>query len=67
LRPGVDLPRPVYFPFGIVRAFFPLGDPPGQAADGKHDREHVQRNADGPQNNAGVKIVQALLSQVLKK
>ena len=52
----IDLPRPTDAPLGVIHTLFPLGDPPRQTADGKHDSEHVGRNSDGSQNHAAVKI-----------
>lgn len=43
-------------PIGIFVAFLPLADPPGKAPNGEHDRKHVQRDANGPQNNTAVEI-----------
>ena len=55
------------FPFGIIDTLLPLADPSGQTSDGKHDREHVERNSHGPQKDAAVKIhigIQVVINKV---
>jgi len=42
VNPGsLILSGAVDFPFGIVRALLPLGNPTGQVPNGEHNREHV--------------------------
>jgi len=44
-------------PGGGIEAFLPpMGDPAGQPADGEHDREHVDRNPQRPQDDARIEI-----------
>ena len=53
---GIYLTRPAELPVGIIHAFFPLGDPTRQSANGKHYGKHIGGDADGPQNDSAVKV-----------
>ena len=52
----IDLPGSVQLPLGVIHALLPLAYPARQTSDGEHDSEHVDRNANGTQNNARVEI-----------
>src|SRR5664279_4114647 len=54
--PRVNLPRARQAQFRAVVDFFPIGNPPGHAYNGKHDREHIYGQADGAQNNARIEV-----------
>ena len=55
-RPHIYLPGTVNAALGIVLNFLVVGDPSGHAANGKNHREHFERDADGPHDDAAVKI-----------
>ena len=53
---GVNLARPVDLALRIVVHLFPVGNPSGQASDGKHHREHVGGNAHGTVQDSGIEV-----------
>src|SRR5262245_44353221 len=55
-RAGVNLARPVDSGLAVLHDLLVIGDPAGHAADGEHNSEHLQGNADGAHDNAAVKI-----------
>ena len=52
---GIDLPG-TGDPQLMVMQLLPVGNPAWHPADGEHDGVHIQRNADGPEENAAIEI-----------
>ena len=52
----VDLPGTVDAGFGIVHDFLGVGNPTGRPADGEHNREHLEGNAQSPHDDTAIKI-----------
>lgn len=52
---GINLARPGN-PQVVVMHLFPVGNPAGHPADGKHDGVHIEWDADGAQQEAAVEI-----------
>src|SRR4051794_19742895 len=52
----INLPRPADSFLRIVMHFDPMGDPAGKPADRKQHREHANRNAECPIDDARIEI-----------
>ena len=52
---GINLARAGDSQFMIMQ-FLPVGYPAGHSADGEHNGVHIQRNTDGPEENAAVEV-----------
>src|SRR6185312_9020152 len=67
-RAGIELPRPANALRRILDHLFPLGDPPDGAGDGEQHREHVGREAERLQGDAGIEVdvgVELLLDAIV--
>src|SRR4030042_6829908 len=53
---GIDLPGPMELPVLIFHALFPLAYRTRKAPYGEHYREHIERDAHGPEHDPGVEI-----------
>src|SRR4030042_3309907 len=53
---GIDLSGPMELPVLIFHALFPLAYPARKSPYGEHYREHIERDAYGPEHYPGVEI-----------